>query len=147
MFEIAYLSDEQISRFTSDFQVVADYFAHRRVDREYRPTNPKRFDHANEVLKLLTAIAHDHRFEEMINPKGGTPNDMCELLDRVEQKGIAIGEQRGIIIGEQRGIGTKAKADALAIREMLHVTDAALVAKIVNVETELVERWFEEARQ
>lgn len=29
---------------------------------------------------------------------------MCEVLDRVENRGITIGEQRGIAIGEKRGI-------------------------------------------
>ena len=29
---------------------------------------------------------------------------MCEVLDRVENRGIAIGEKRGITIGEKRGI-------------------------------------------
>ena len=29
---------------------------------------------------------------------------MCEVLDRIEQRGISIGEQRGISIGKQEGI-------------------------------------------
>jgi len=142
VFEIAYLSDEQIAWFTSDFQVVADYFAHRRVNKDYRPTNPKKFDHANEVLKLMGAIAHDHRFEELINPKGGTPEDMCEVLDRVEERGIAIGEERG----EKRGALRKAKETALNLRSKGRITDPVEVASIVNVEAELVERWFEEEK-
>ena len=59
IFEIAYLTDEQIERFHSDFRIVADYFSHRRVDRDYRPKNPRRFDHQNEILKLMSAISHD----------------------------------------------------------------------------------------
>lgn len=136
VFEIAHLSDEEIGRFKSDFQVVADYFAHKRLNKDYRPTNPKKFDHGNEVLKLFSAIAHDHRFEDLIDPKGGTPSNMCEVLDRVEQKGIAIGEQRGAL--------SKARETALNLRRMGF--GFAQVAQIVNVEAELVERWFEEKR-
>ena len=139
VFEIAFLSDEEIGRFKSDFQVVADYFAHKRLNKDYRPKNPKQFDHGNEILKLFSALAHDHRFEDLIDPKGGTPSNMCEVLDRVEQKG----EQRGIEIGEQRGALTKAKETALNLRKMGF--GFAQVAQIVNVEAELVERWFEEA--
>lgn len=29
---------------------------------------------------------------------------MCDVLDKIEERGITIGEQRGIAIGEQRGI-------------------------------------------
>ena len=28
---------------------------------------------------------------------------MCEILDKIENRGIAIGEKRGIAIGERRG--------------------------------------------
>ena len=69
---------------------------------------------------------------------------MDELLNRIE----ARGETRGIAIGEQRGIsiGTlnAKKADALAIRDTWGITDAEQIAKAIGIETELVERWFEE---
>ena len=63
---------------------------------------------------------------------------MCEVLDRVEQKG----ERRGITIGERRGALIKARETALNLRKMGF--GPVQVAQIVNVEAELVERWFEE---
>jgi len=144
VFEIARLTDEQIDRFHSDFRIVADYFAHRRADPDYRPTDLQRFVHVNELLKLMSAVTHDDRYEQTINAKGGAPRNMDELLNRIE----ARGETRGIAIGEQRGIsiGTlnAKKADALAIRDTWGITDAEQIAKAIGIEAELVERWFEE---
>ena len=46
----------------------------------------------------MAAITRDDRFIEVM--EGGKPRDMCELLDRVEEKGIA----KGIEIGIEKGI-------------------------------------------
>ena len=35
MYEIAYLSDEQVQMFTSDFKIVADYFVQMQKNRNY----------------------------------------------------------------------------------------------------------------
>ncbi len=152
IFEIAYLTDEQIDHFHSDFRIVADYFAHWRVDRDYRPGNPRKFDHQNEILKLMSAISHDQRFSDTIDPKGGTPKNMCEVLDRVEQKGIRQGMQQGMQKGMQQGmqkgitIGelNKAKATAFRLRDLRIVDTPGAIAHIVGVETQQVEQWFAE---
>lgn len=151
VFEIAYLSDDQIERFHSDFRIVADYFAHKRVDKDYRPKNPRKFDHQNEILKLMTAISHDHRFSDTIDPKGGTPANMCEVLDRVEQKGLRIGMQKGMQKGMQEGISigelNNAKATALRLRDLKILDAPGAIAQIVGVETRQVEQWFAENKQ
>ena len=95
VFEIARLPEEQIACFHSDFKIVVDYFIHRRQDPDYRPRDPKRFQHADELLKLMTALTNDHRFADTLTEEGEKPNNMCEVLDRVE----ARGEARGRIIG------------------------------------------------
>lgn len=54
----------------------------------------------------MAVITGDDRFSEAQGPladsygQGGVT--MCEFLDRVENRGIAIGESRGIAIGEQQ---------------------------------------------
>ncbi|MBQ9040298.1 MAG: hypothetical protein IJ119_12565 [Clostridia bacterium] len=144
IFEIAYLTDEQIERFHSDFRIVADYFAHWRVDRDYRPGNPRKFDHQNEILKLMSAISHDQRFSDTIDPKGGTPKNMCEVLDRVEQKGIRQGMQKGMQKGITIGELNKAKATAFRLRDLRIVDTPGAIAHIVGVETQQVEQWFAE---
>ena len=46
VFEIAYLSDEQIQMFKSDFGIVADFFVQRRRDKQYIPS-PKTIKHVS----------------------------------------------------------------------------------------------------
>ena len=89
VFEIAHLPEEMIDNFHSDFKIVVDYFVHRRKNSDYRPNNPDKFQHVDELLKMMAAITHDDRFVKVM--EGGKPSDMCELLDRVEEKGIEKG--------------------------------------------------------
>ena len=45
----------------------------------------------------MTAMTRDYRFEETINElKGKEKVTMCEVLDRVEARGIEKGRQEGI---------------------------------------------------
>jgi hypothetical protein len=72
-----------------------DYFAHHRTDPDYRPTDPERFRHTDEILKLFSVLMNDPRFEMTLkSEKGGKPNNMCEALDRIEAKGEKKGEKR-----------------------------------------------------
>ncbi len=87
LFEIARLPETAIGRFHSDFKVVADYFIRKRNNPDYRPTDPVRFRHVDEMLKLMTVLTKDHRFEALIGDEGGKVSNMCEVLDRVEAKG------------------------------------------------------------
>ena len=87
VFEIARLPEEAIDYFQSDFRIIVDYFVHRRTNPDYRPSDPDKFKHVDAVLKLLSAITHDDLFTEVLEWEGGKPKDMCEVLDRVMEKG------------------------------------------------------------
>ena len=109
VFEIAWLSEEQVKLFQSDFKYVADYFVQVRKNKEYVPS-AETIDHVRETLQLLAVLTKDNRFEEYANTqaKEGEKVTMSEVLDRMinegYNRGISIGEARGISIGEARGI-------------------------------------------
>ena len=106
LFEIAYLSEEQVKLFKSDFRVVAEYFTQMQRNRDYKP-EPWTLVHVQEVLQLLSIMTGDHRFEEVFaSGTEGGPENMCEVLDRIESR------------GEARGIDTMAKAMAKTMRDM-----------------------------
>jgi hypothetical protein len=73
---------------------------------EYIPS-AQEIQHVDEFLKLLQALTGDDRYFDVLNllqkeaKKEGV--NMCEILDKVENRGIAIGEIRGEIRGEKRG--------------------------------------------
>ena len=95
LFEIAYLDREKIDLFKSDFKILADYLYQMRVNRDYVPDKTV-IDHVEELLMLMAAMTGDGRFEETINDLNGKERvTMCEVLDRVEAKGIEKGIEKG----------------------------------------------------
>ena len=108
VFEIAYMTPEEVEKFTSDFKIVADYFVQKRMKRDYKPIN-KAIKHVDELLKLMTILTGDRRFEEQIKEMHKEEGEvrMCEVLDKIENRGISrgieIGETKGRKIGEKLG--------------------------------------------
>lgn len=88
LFEIAWLSREQVRKFQSDFRIVADYFVQKRESGDYEPSR-ERIDHVQETLQLLSVMTGDHRFEEAFEAgaEKGEASNMCEVLDKVEARG------------------------------------------------------------
>ena len=89
VFEIGWLSDETIEKFTSDFKIVAQYFKAKRLKSDY--TGSKEIiRHVDETLKMLSALTGDNSFEtvynETISKKEGGAN-MCDVVERIEKKG------------------------------------------------------------
>ena len=104
VFEISYLSEEQLAMFRSDFGVVAEYFVRSRTDPGYKPKK-KVIKHVDAFLKMMKAVTGDHRYEEVRKTvRKGERITMCEVLDYREERGEKRGIQRGMQRGIQRGI-------------------------------------------
>jgi len=88
LFEIAYLTREQVNLFKSDFRIVADYFVQKRESGDYIPS-PEKLHHVQETLQLLSVMTNDRKFEEAyIDDSGeGEVQNMCDVLDRAERRG------------------------------------------------------------
>ena len=103
LFEIAYLDREKIDLFKSDFRILADYLYQMRINRDYI-ADETTIEHVEELLTLMSAMTGDNRFEETINDLKGKENvNMCEVLDRVEARGIEKGIEQGIEKGRMEG--------------------------------------------
>ena len=98
VFEVAWLTEEQISHFRSDFKVVANFFVQKRKNRDYIPDDPTEIRHVDEVLKLLQVMTGDKRYEEIFRKKKGV-RSMCDVAERLEKMGI----EKGIEIGRSEG--------------------------------------------
>ena len=104
LFEISFLTDDLVERFTSDFRIVADYFVQMRRNRDYVPSC-RAIEHVDALLKLFSALTCDNRFEEAQNQLGeGESVTMLSILDKVEARGIALGRNEGIALGRNEGI-------------------------------------------
>ena len=104
LIDVPRLTGEQVEKFTSDFQIIADYFVQLSKNKDYVPRD-KIIRHTDSFLKLMSVLTQDDKYVEMSKEisydKEGV--NMCEVLDKVEARGKAIGEARGIAIGEARG--------------------------------------------
>lgn len=100
VFEIAWLEPETVKKFKSDFRIVADYFVRMRINKDYEPSR-ETIRHVHEVLQLMSVLTKDRRFADIQVPlnvaEGGT--SMCEVLDKIENRGIATGRKEGLATG------------------------------------------------
>ena len=95
VFEIAWLTEAEISRFHSDFKVVANFFVQKRKNRDYIPDDPTEIRHVDEVLKLLQVMTGDERYQTIFQEKKGACS-MCDVAERLEKMGMEKGIEQGV---------------------------------------------------
>ena len=103
VYDIAYLSKEIRDKFKSDFKVVADFFAERRLGIYDAGKHKEKIKHVEAVLEMLRIYTKDERYgelEETIieNNREGSVT-MCEVLDEYINRGIREGRIEGRIEG------------------------------------------------
>lgn len=79
---------------------MADYFVQMRKTGTYVPSD-QQIVHLQEVLQTMGVLLQDDRFEKVYQEVEGEekPKNMCEVLDIVENRGIAKGIAKGESIG------------------------------------------------
>ena len=87
VFEIAWLEEDQIKMFKSDFRYVADFFVQLRKTGNPHLSGTE-IKHVDELLKTISALTGDRRFEDEMNQEivrkdGGIMR--LEFLDRAEE--------------------------------------------------------------
>ena len=117
VFEIAWLTDEQLEMFKSDFKVVARFFVNKRRNPDYVADDPTEIQHVDEVLKLLNVMTGDKRYEKIFQKKKGV-RSMCDVAERLEKMGIVKGIEIGRLEGKEEGkVEGKAEGKAEGILE------------------------------
>ena len=93
LFEIAWLLDETIQMFQSDFRFVADYFSQKRKNKEYKVPEGE-MKHVREVMELLSAVMQDTRFMDAYNKRieEGRLMNMDAWIDEAENRGMEKGK-------------------------------------------------------
>ena len=105
LFQISFLSDEQVEMFKSDFKVVAEYFVKSRKDKNYIP-DPGELRHVNEILELMRVMTGDDRFQEELENRQNKGDSMGRerALDNLERSFFAKGMQQGMQQGMEQGM-------------------------------------------
>lgn len=111
VFNIAFLPEKVRKEFKSDFKIVADFFAEKRLGRYNPKEHPEAICHVEAVLEavlnLLRVFTNDKTYVKIEKTvaervKAGEVITMCTFAEEMTNKGIEIGEAQGIKIGEAR---------------------------------------------
>ena len=135
VFNIAFLSPKTIAMFKSDFKIIAEYFRAKRLNQKYKGSKEK-LKHANETLKMFSALTGDNSFEKVYNEvnskKGGIT--MCDVVERIRNDGITEGINKGILEGKADVIRKMLDANALTIEQIADILKLPVkeVQKIVR---------------
>ena len=106
VFNIAYLSEEIIEKFTSDFGIVADFFVQKRINKNYIPDDKRKIQHVDELLKLLSVMSGDEAYQKMVEipTLKGAVSVMCDVAQNLLKIGRKEGLEEGIKEGIKEGI-------------------------------------------
>ena len=122
VFNIAFLSPKTIAMFKSDFKIIAEYLRAKRLNQKYKGSKEK-LKHANETLKMFSALTGDNSFEKVYNEdnfkKGGIT--MCDVVERIRNDGITEGINKGILEGKADVIRKMLDANALTIEQIADI--------------------------
>ena len=75
----------------------------KRKNKDYIPDDKTTIKHVDEILKFLSVMTGDSRYEEILSDKEGVSN-MCDVAQRLEDRGIEKGMKAGIEKGIKEGI-------------------------------------------
>ena len=92
LIDVPRLTEEQVKKITSDFQIIADYFVQLNENKGYVPKDIT-IRHTDSFLKLMSVLTQDDKYVEIYRELSHEKEEfnMCEVLDKVEARGKAIG--------------------------------------------------------
>ncbi len=106
VYDIAFLSDNVIEKFTSDFKVIARFFKEKRLGRiDSLKKSDMKICHVGAVLDFFSVFTKDNRYREAFTEKfrqseqKGAMINMCEILQSLIDEGIAEGLSQGLLQG------------------------------------------------
>ena len=103
VYDIAFLSDNVIERFASDFKIVARFFKDRRLKKNtLRKDEMAKIYHAEALLDLFSVFTKDDRYRSLYTEamrekeKKEEGIDMCWMFQEIFDEGIEQGVEKGI---------------------------------------------------
>lgn len=95
VFDIAFLEDDIIEKFTSDFRLDANFFKNKRLGRADSFGNDK-IIHVQELIDFFAVFTNDKRYKKIKNKltkmkRKGKVVKMCHIAQALEEEGIKKG--------------------------------------------------------
>ena len=106
VFEIAFLPEEKVDKFKSDFRLVAKYFTNIRKNPYYVPEDENEIKHVDAVLKFLSIMSGSEDIIEKLTANNGSEvkNMTGGPLSQLYYKGVSEGREEGREEGLLQGI-------------------------------------------
>lgn len=107
--QVAFLPEEVIAKFQSDFQIAAEFFRAKRLGKEQEMmyNNTKGFQHVGELMEFFHTFTGDKRYadfkQHLIQESQKGEVRMCSLLDAFEKQGHDKGRAEGLAEGLEQG--------------------------------------------
>lgn len=148
---LAWLEEEKIQKFKSDFKNFVEYLRDTRLGREPRYSRIK-LKHIHDFFQLMRAMTGDNNYkimyEEFVKAKHkGVEPTMESILTlqikRSEAKGEARGKAEGRAEGKAEGRAEQAKNTALAMyKDKINIET---IAKYTKFDISTIKEWIKEA--
>ena len=153
--QVAYLTEEERGRLTSDFRIVAEYLACDGDFGKWKAfigNGDWEVRHVEALLDFLGEISRDERFYkllERIREKEEEEWKMCKILDEYERIGVERGRKEGHKEGEKEAHKVSLKIQRL-IRDSIRsgIEESSILDEVVNVYSisrELASEYYEVA--
>ena len=102
----------QVEKFTSDFRIIAEFFADNTNNEKTPAFSDKLLDHPQETLDMIGIFSGDDRYLDAYNEvvvrtskEGVTMSNIyIEMLDKAEAKAKETGWKNGVAEGRAKGI-------------------------------------------
>lgn len=108
LFSMKDIAEESIDLFESDFRIIAEFFMKMNSADKNVTLSDRLLDHPQETLDLISVFSGDSRFTDEYNKlvsekrEGGI--SMCDLIDRIEERGLEKGIEKGMQKGMEKGM-------------------------------------------
>lgn len=100
VFDIAFLEDDVIEKFQSDFKMVAQFFKNKRIGKDPFEGNEAILQHAEEFLELLAVFTGDQKYVNSVPAvrkakEKGEKIKMCWVIESHIERGRKLGLEEG----------------------------------------------------
>ena len=106
----------------------------KRKNKDYIPDDKTTIKHVDEILKFLSVMTGDNRYEEILSDKEGVSN-MCDVAQRLEDRGIEKGIKEGISLGGNQMIYSLVEDKSISMEkgaQKLGISVEKLRANMIN---------------
>ena len=139
VFQLAHVTKDQVEKFQSVFQNLADYYYHKTNNLDYHGST-KPLTHTEDFINAITEITGDKRISAVYNKETDDNNqevNMCTLMDRVVNKSHAEGKEEGREEGKVEGANENAISIAKTMLEKNKYSNEE-IADITNLPLEKI---------